>query len=92
MTARFRLLGIVASAWLAASAPWPAAAASESRTADAAGRPLVGGSPAANGGGDRLAAYRYEIDGFCSAIRTGSPLQCTPERAMGSAMPASSRR
>jgi predicted dehydrogenase len=62
----------------------PAAAASESRSADAAARSLAGGS-AGGGGGDRLAAYRYEVNGFCSAIRTGSPLQCTPERAQGSA-------
>jgi predicted dehydrogenase len=62
----------------------PAAAASESRTADAAGRGVGAGTGA--GAGDRLAAYRYEIDAFCGAVRTGSPLRCTPERAMGSAI------
>ena len=40
---------------------------------------------AASGGGDRLAAYRYEIDGFCGAVRTGAPLECGPERALASA-------
>jgi len=60
-----------------------AAQASESRTADAAGS----GAGVGNGGagGDRLAAYRYQIDGFCSAIRTGAPLKCGPRAAMGSA-------
>jgi predicted dehydrogenase len=62
----------------------PAAAASESRTADAAGRGVGDGT--GSGAGDRLAAYRYEIDGFCSAIRTGAPLKCTAQRAMGSAL------
>ena len=61
----------------------PAAAASESRTADAAGKSAGGGASSA--GADRLAAYKYEIDGFCSAIRTGTPLKCGPERAMASA-------
>ncbi len=61
----------------------PAAAASESRTADAAGKSA--GAGAAGAGADRLAAYRYEIDGFCGAIRTGAPLKCGPERAMASA-------
>jgi predicted dehydrogenase len=63
----------------------PAAAASESRTADAAGRGTGGGAAGGGGAADRLAAYRYEIDGFCGAVRTGSPLKCTPERALGSA-------
>jgi predicted dehydrogenase len=59
----------------------PAGSASESRAADAAGA----GVGAASGGGDRLAAYRYEIDGFCGAVRTGAPLKCGPERAFASA-------
>ena len=61
----------------------PATAASESRAADAAGRGVGGG--VAGAGGDRLAPYRYEIEGFCSAIRTGTPLKGGPQRAMGSA-------
>jgi predicted dehydrogenase len=61
----------------------PVGSASESRAADAAGAGT--GGVAASGGGDRLAAYRYEIDGFCGAVRTGAPLACGPERALGSA-------
>ena len=57
--------------------------ASESRAADAAGAGK--GVGAASGGGDRLAAYRYEVDGFCGAVRTGAPLKCGPERALASA-------
>ena len=36
-------------------------------------------------GEERAAAYRLEISGFCSAVRTGRPLACGPERAMHSA-------
>jgi len=61
----------------------PAGSASESRAADAAGAGK--GVGAASGGGDRLAAYRMEVSGFCSAVRTGAPLLCGPERALGSA-------
>jgi predicted dehydrogenase len=61
----------------------PATEASESRSADAAGRGVAGG--AAGDHADRLAAYRYEIDGFCSAIRTGVPLKCGAERGAASA-------
>ncbi len=61
----------------------PATAASESRAVDAAGRGVGPGS--AGAGGDRLLPYRYEIDAFCSAIRTGTPLKCGPQRAMASA-------
>ena len=59
----------------------PALEASESRVADAAGR----GQASTSSSGDRLVAYRNEISGFCSAVRTGRPLLCGPERAMGSA-------
>ncbi|HEX9186043.1 MAG TPA: Gfo/Idh/MocA family oxidoreductase [Vicinamibacteria bacterium] len=63
----------------------PAGSASESRAADAAGRGRgVGAS--AGGGVDRLAAYRYEVNGLCGAVRTGAPLQCGPERGLGSAL------
>jgi predicted dehydrogenase len=61
----------------------PVGSASESRAAAAAGAGR--GVGAASGGGDRLAAYKYEIRGFCGAVRTGSPLQGGPERALGSA-------
>jgi hypothetical protein len=40
---------------------------------------------AASGGGDRLAAYRYEVSGFCGAVRTGGKLACGPVRALASA-------
>jgi predicted dehydrogenase len=61
----------------------PALEASESRVADAAGASRGG---AASAGGDRLAAYRSEISGFCAAVRTGVPLKCGPDRAIGSAI------
>jgi len=61
----------------------PVGSASESRAADAAGTGRGVGSAA--GGGDRLAAYRYEVNGLCGAVRTGAPLQCGPDRALGSA-------
>jgi predicted dehydrogenase len=61
----------------------PAGSASESRAADAAGAGR--GASTAAGGGDRNAAYRMEVSGFCGAIRTGAPLLCGPERALGSA-------
>ena len=59
----------------------PALEASESRVADAAGR----GAGASTTTGDRLLAYQNEISAFCSAVRTGTPLLCGPDRAMGSA-------
>jgi predicted dehydrogenase len=59
--------------------------ASESRSADAAGGRTVPGAPGGGEKFDRLLAYRNEINGFCSAIRTGSPLSCGPEHAIGSA-------
>ena len=62
----------------------PALSASESRAADAAGRAATGGSAAVNT--DRLAAYKAEVSGFCSAIRAGTPLLCGPDRAIGSAI------
>jgi len=61
----------------------PVGSASESRAADAAGP--GSGVGAAAGGGDRLAAYKYQINGFSGAVRTGAPLACGPERALGSA-------
>ncbi len=61
----------------------PAGAASESRAADAAGGAVGAGK--GTGGVDRLTSYRMEVSGFCSAVRTGSPLQCGPERGLASA-------
>jgi predicted dehydrogenase len=61
----------------------PVGSASESRAADAAGAGR--GVGASSGGADRLAAYKYQINGFCGAVRTGAPLACGPERALASA-------
>ncbi len=61
----------------------PAGQASESRAADAAG--AARGKGTAAGGGDRVSPYRYEVNGFCGAIRTRSPLKCGPDRALASA-------
>jgi len=60
----------------------PVMDASESRSADAAGRTIDG---ARGEKMDRVAAYGLEIAGFCSAVRTGAPLRCGPERALKSA-------
>jgi predicted dehydrogenase len=67
---------------VAAAAGGPVLEASESRTADAAGQ----SRSATATGGDRLAAYRQEISAFCAAVRTGAPLACGPDKAMGSAL------
>jgi predicted dehydrogenase len=62
----------------------PVTEASESRVADAAGR---GASAEAQSGGvDRLLSYRNEISEFCASVRTGKPLRCGPQRAIGSAL------
>jgi predicted dehydrogenase len=64
--------------------------ASESRDADAKGGQSrtvasASGAPAAGGSAERRLAYRNEINAFCSAVRSGTPLLCGPERALGSA-------
>jgi len=59
----------------------PALDASESRPANA---PSTTASRNV-GGADRPSATRFEIAGFCEAIRVGKPLACGPERAMHSA-------
>ena len=59
----------------------PALDASESRSAEAAGS-FKGGAPEKV---DRTAAYRLEVSGFCASVRTGKPLLCGPDRAIGSA-------
>jgi predicted dehydrogenase len=64
----------------------PALSASESRAADAAGRPATAAGAAGGTNPDRLAAYRAEVSGFCAAVRTGAPLKCGPDRAIGSAV------
>ena len=55
--------------------------ASESRAADAAGSSRSSVPEQI----DRLASYRLEVSGFCSAVRVGKPLLCGPERAIHSA-------
>jgi predicted dehydrogenase len=65
------------------AAAGPVLEASESRTADAAGQARSG---TGTSGADRLVAYRQEISGFCAAVRTGAPLACGPDRAIGSAV------
>jgi predicted dehydrogenase len=60
----------------------PVTNASESRSADAAGRGATGSKQ----GIDRLEAYRNEVSGFCASIRTGKPLLCGPDKAIGSAL------
>jgi predicted dehydrogenase len=67
---------------LTAASSGPVLEASESRTADAAGQ----SRSATATGGDRLAAYRHEISAFCAAVRTGAPLACGPDKAIGSAV------
>ena len=59
--------------------------ASESRTADAAGRTVD--APASDDAAreDRLLPYRLEIATFCSAIRGTARLACGPEMAMRTA-------
>jgi predicted dehydrogenase len=61
----------------------PVADASATRPTDAAGRSITTGSGDQN---DRAAAYRNEIAEFCSALRTGKPVKCGPERAMKTAV------
>jgi predicted dehydrogenase len=60
----------------------PVTDASESRAADAAGRWATGSQQ----GVDRNVSYRNEVSGFCASVRTGTPLLCGPEKAMGSAL------
>lgn len=55
--------------------------ASESRAADAAGRTVAqtAGAAATNG---RLVMFQIEVAEFCSAVRSGTPLSCGPERGL----------
>ena len=57
--------------------------ASESRTADVVGGRTV--SQSANEKFERLTSYKNEINAFCAAIRSGTPVNCGPEHAIGSA-------
>ncbi len=61
----------------------PIADASATRpTSDQSGRSV---NTSAQSQTDRGISYRNEIAEFCSAVRTGSPLRCGPEKAMRSA-------
>ena len=57
--------------------------ASESRAADVQGRTVAGEAQGERF--PRLLSYRNEINGFCSAIRAGTPLAVGPEKAIASA-------
>lgn len=59
--------------------------ASESRSADAAGRTMDEARDAGVRDDDRLLMYRLEIAGFCSTIRSGTPLRCGPDMALRTA-------
>jgi predicted dehydrogenase len=61
----------------------PVADASATRPPDSPGRSIGGG---AGDQSDRAAAYKNEIAEFCSAVRTGSPVRCGPEKAMRTAV------
>jgi predicted dehydrogenase len=65
----------------AAKLAGPAAEAQETKPGTMAGRAAA---PAAESA-DRGLSYRLEISEFCAAIRTGRPLRCGPDKAMGSA-------
>jgi predicted dehydrogenase len=60
--------------------------ASETKPANS-GRPSAsaGSAPPAPNETTRASATELEISGFCSAIRTGTPLECGPDRAFDSA-------
>jgi len=61
----------------------PVVDASATRPADSPGRSIAGGSADQN---DRATAYKNEIAEFCSAVRTGTPVRCGPEKAMRTAV------
>lgn len=61
----------------------PVLDASASRPADSAGRTISGTAEVPT---ERAIAYQSEIAEFCSAIRTGRPVRCGPEKAMRSAI------
>jgi predicted dehydrogenase len=57
--------------------------ASATRPADSPGRAITAATGDQN---DKSSAYRNEIAEFCSAVRTGTPIRCGPEKAMRSAI------
>src|SRR5260370_7121227 len=61
----------------------PVADASATRPADSPGRSITG---AGGDQSDRGTAYKNEIAEFCSAVRTGNPVRCGPEKAIATAV------
>ena len=61
----------------------PVAGASATGAAESPGRSA--GAPAADGN-EKSNAYKLEIAEFCSAVRTGSPIRCGPQKAMRTAI------
>jgi predicted dehydrogenase len=59
----------------------PVGSASESRAVEAGGGAYAAGRTLQ----ERVNAYELEVSGFCASIRTGVPLRCGPELAMGAA-------
>ena len=60
----------------------PVADASATRATDSPGRSVA----PSGGGAEKSNAYRLEIAEFCSAVRTGSPIRCGPQKAMRTAI------
>jgi len=63
--------------------PQASAAAPSSRAADSPG---TSNSPPGGEGGEKSLAYKLEIAEFCSAVRTGTPIRCGPQKAMRTAI------
>lgn len=66
----------------------PVVDSSASRPIDSPGRTVETQSGTNQGGAgvDRNVSYKNEIQEFCAAVRTGSPIRCGPEKAMNSAV------
>ena len=63
----------------------PVMQASESRGADAAGGQAMGGG-AAGGEMDLFEPYRRELEGFCAAVKFGTPMPCSAADAVRAAV------
>ena len=61
----------------------PVADSSATRPSDSPGRSV--GAPAGEAN-EKSNAYKLEIAEFCSAVRTGSPIRCGPQKAMRTAI------
>ena len=63
--------------------------APEAQGSTSTSKPVPDGAatrPPAADGGEKSSAYRLEIAEFCSAVRTGSPIRCGPQKAMRTAI------